>query len=130
MIDQPDDVGPPMDETDFSASNAAGEAGALDDDELLLLASRQLEAWSAGELPGLTEVQKLFHKLLLHDASSMARDKLIAAIIKKFGKEFGGSKALSSTWTQIAKQVAAERTEAARERHETLRRRRAEASAA
>ena len=65
-------------------------------------------------LPGLTEVQKLFHKLLLHDASSMARDKLIAAIIKKFGKEFGGTKALSSTWTQIAKQVAAERAEAAR----------------
>ena len=90
----------------------------LDDDELLLLASRQLEEWSAGELPGLTEVQKLFHKLLLHDASSMARDKLIAAIIKKFGKEFGGTKALSSTWTQIAKQVAAERAEAARARQE------------
>jgi hypothetical protein len=48
----------------------------------------------------------------------MARDKLIAAIIKKFGKEFGGTKALSSTWTQTAKQVVAERAEAARARQE------------
>jgi hypothetical protein len=94
---------------------AAANGSALDDDELMLVAIKQLDEWvAADELPSLTAVQGLFHKLLLHNASPMVRDKVIDATIKKFGKEFGGAKALSSTWTQIAKQVAAERAEAAR----------------
>ena len=44
----------------------------------------------------------------------MVRDKVIDAVMESFGKEFGGKKAILSTWTQIAKQVAAERSEAAR----------------
>src|SRR4030095_14739032 len=48
----------------------------------------------------------------------MARDKIVAAIIAAFGSEFGGKRALGSTWNQIAKQYEADCAQAAREKRD------------
>ena len=45
----------------------------------------------------------------------MLRDKVVDAVVKAFGTELGGKRALTSTWTQIAKEHSAQRAQAARE---------------
>ena len=88
-----------------------------DDDELVRTANDTIAKWQAASgIPSLTQVQELFHELICAGASPMARDKIVAAIIAAFGTELGGKRALGSTWTQIAKQFAAECAQAAREK--------------
>ena len=87
-----------------------------DDDDLLKRANDKIAEWQANSnLPSLTQVQKLFFESICAGASAMARDKIVAAIITAFGSEFGGKRALGSTWNQIAKQYEADRAQAARE---------------
>jgi hypothetical protein len=88
----------------------------VDDDELLQRAVSQIKAWkSAPNLPSLTSVQQLFHELICDGGSRMLRDKVVDDIIAAFNTELGGKRALVGTWSQIAKDVAAERAQAARE---------------
>ena len=88
-----------------------------DDDELVQSANETIAQWQAvSGPPSLTQVQELFHSSICAGASPMARDKIVAAIITAFGKELGGRRALVSTWSQLAKQFAAECAQAAREK--------------
>jgi hypothetical protein len=93
-----------------------GERGSIDDDELLKRARNQIAEWQTASLvPSMTQVQELFYESICAGASAMARDKVVAAIIAAFGSEFGGKRALASTWSQIAKQYKTDRAQAARE---------------
>jgi hypothetical protein len=92
------------------------DGNGVDDDELLQRAVRQINDWkSAHNQPSLTSVQKLFHELICDGGSKMLRDKVVDAIIDAFGTELGGKRALIGTWSQIEKDVVAERAQAARE---------------
>jgi hypothetical protein len=86
-----------------------------DDDELLKRANDKIAEWQANSnLPSLTQVQELFFESICAGASAMARDKIVSAIIAAFGDQFGGKRALASTWGELARQCAAERTQSAR----------------
>ena len=86
-----------------------------DDDELLQHATNTIAKWNASsDPPSLTEVQNLFHELICNGGSAMLRDRVVAAIVSTFGDGFGGKPALKKTWGDIAKQVATERSQAAR----------------
>jgi hypothetical protein len=88
----------------------------LDDDELLHRASEKILKWKdAGTPPSLKEVQTLFDASIGARASTMARDKIIEAIIAAFGTELGGKRAMVSTWNQLAREFAAECAQEARE---------------
>ena len=77
---------------------------------------RRLEDWkAAADPPSLSQVQTLFHELICDGGSTMLRDKVVDAVVKAFGTELGGKRGLTSTWTQIAKEDAAQRAQAARE---------------
>jgi hypothetical protein len=90
-----------------------------DDDELVRTANEKIAAWkTTSGSPGLTQVQELFHASICAGASAMARDKIVAAIMAAFGDELGGKLALRSTWNQIARQVEADRAQAAREKRD------------
>jgi hypothetical protein len=92
------------------------DGNGVDDDELLQRALSQIKAWKSGpNPPSLTSVQQLFHKLICDCGSRMLRDKVVDAIIAAFNTELGGKRALGGTWTQIEKDVATERAQAARE---------------
>jgi hypothetical protein len=91
-----------------------------DDDELLERANDKIAKWRANSnLPSLTQVQELFFESICAGASAMARDKIVSAIIAAFGDQFGGKRALSSTWGELARQWAAERAQSARDNNET-----------
>jgi len=100
------------------ARDARGNDGdERDDDELLRHAKEAIAKWKAESgIPSLTQVQELFCESICAGASSMARDKIVAAIIAAFGVELGGKRALGSTWNQLAKQFAAERAQSARDK--------------
>ena len=66
-------------------------------------------------MPSLTQVQELFFESICAGASAMARDKIVSAIIAAFGDQFGGKRALASTWGELARQWAAERSQSARD---------------
>ena len=85
---------------------SANDGGGFDDDELLQRAARRIGDWKAAELPSLLQVQTLFHELISGGGSKMLRDKVVDAVVNAFGKELGGKRALASTWTQIAKELA------------------------
>jgi hypothetical protein len=86
-----------------------------DDDELLQLATNTIAKWSeASNPPSMTEVQNLLHELICNDGSAMLRDRVVAAIVGAFGDDLGGRRALSKTWGDIARQVAADRSQSAR----------------
>ena len=92
------------------------DGNSVDDDELLQRAVSQIEAWKSGpNPPSLTSVQQLFHELICDGGSRMLRDKVVDDIIAAFSTELGGKRALAGTWIQIAKDVAAEHAQAARE---------------
>jgi hypothetical protein len=94
------------------------DGGACDDDKLVQSAKDMIAAWKAESgIPSLTQVQELFYELISAGASAMARDKIVTAIIAAFGAELGGKRALGSTWSQLAKQFAAECAQAARADH-------------
>ena len=57
----------------------------------------------------------LFWEVICDDASPMARDKIIDAILAAFGTELGGKRALSGTWSKLVKNFAAECAQDARE---------------
>jgi hypothetical protein len=89
----------------------------VDDDALLERAGRQINEWkSLPDPPSLTSVQHFFHELIRDGGSKMLRDRVIGAIMVVFNTELGGRRALTSTWTQIEKDVAPGRAQAARER--------------
>ena len=93
------------------------DGGERDDDELLRNAKDAIANWkAASSIPNLTQVQELFYELISAGASAMARDKIVAAIIGAFGTELGGKRALGSTWSQLARQFAAECAQAARDK--------------
>ena len=95
---------------------SANDGGGFDDDELLQRAVGRIGDWkTAAELPSLLQVQTLFHELISDGGSKMLRDKVVDAVVNAFGKELGGKRALASTWTQIAKEVATELAQTARE---------------
>jgi hypothetical protein len=86
-----------------------------DDDELLQHATDTIDKWNAAsDPPSMTEVQNLLHELIRNDGSAMLRDRVVSAIFSTFGDGFGGKRALVKTWGDIAKQVATERSQAAR----------------
>jgi hypothetical protein len=87
----------------------------LDDDELLRRAAEKIKNWKAADPPSLSQVQALFHELICDGGSNMLRDKVVDAVVKAFGSELGGKRALTSTWTQLAKEDAEQRAQAARE---------------
>jgi hypothetical protein len=95
--------------------NATKDDEALDDDELLRRARAKITDWQAAGTPSLDVVQELFRDSVRANASPMCRDKIVEAIISAFGTELGSKRALISTWTQIIKDYAAARAEAARE---------------
>lgn len=87
-----------------------------DDDELLQRAANTIAKWRAtGDMPSMTQVQQLFHELICDGGSAMLRDRVVVAVIAAFDDGFGGKRAIAKTWGEIAKQVATERTLAARE---------------
>jgi hypothetical protein len=89
----------------------------VDDDELLERAVKQIDEWkSLPNPPSLTSVQRFFYELICADGSKMLRDKVVDAIIVRFKTTLGGRRALTSTWTHIEKEVAADRAQAARAR--------------
>ena len=95
---------------------SVNDGGGIDDDELLQGAAGKIGDWKAGpDIPSMSQVQTLFHELICDGGSNMLRDKVVDAVVNAFGKELGGKRALASTWTQIAKEVAMERAQAARE---------------
>jgi hypothetical protein len=86
-----------------------------DDDELLQLATKMIAKWSAASNPpSMTEVQSFLYELICNGGSAMLRDRVVAAIVSTFGDGFGGRRALAKTWGDIARQVAAERSQAGR----------------
>src|SRR3974377_559501 len=87
---------------------SANDGGGFDDDELLQRAARRIGDWRGARRPRLLQVQTLFHELISGGGSKMLRDKVVDAVVNAFGKELGGKRALASTWTQIAKEVARE----------------------
>ena len=94
--------------------------GSQDDDELVKEAKGKITEWQANStLPSLTHVQELFHESICAGASAMARDKIVATVIAAFGVELGGKRALGSTWSELAKQFAAECAQAARNNRAT-----------
>ena len=75
-----------------------------DDDELHQRAAEKIADWRASaDLPKMIQVQSLFHELICAGASNMLRDKVVDAVVAAFGKQFGGKRALTSTWNAIAK---------------------------
>jgi hypothetical protein len=87
-----------------------------DDDELHQRAREKIDDWKAStDPPKMLQVQGLFNELICAGASNMLRDKVADAVLAAFGKQFGGKRALTSTWTVIAKEHAAQRAQAARE---------------
>jgi hypothetical protein len=86
-----------------------------DDDEIVHNAKEKITEWKAASTPSLSAVQELFRDSIRANASPMARDKIIAAIITAFDDELGGKRALLSTWSQITKDYAEACVEAARE---------------
>jgi hypothetical protein len=110
--------------SDFATSDirqSCGYDASQDDDDLLSHVLKKLSEWrQLPDGPGLTAVQELFHDLIRHDASAMLKDKVIQEIIETFSHDLGGKRALSSTWTEIAKQVQSERVQSARASNETL----------
>jgi hypothetical protein len=95
--------------------NATKDDETLDDDELLRRARAKITEWQAAGTPSLDVVQELFRDSVRANASPMCRDKIVEAIISAFGTELGSKRALISTWTQIIKDYAEARAEAARE---------------
>ena len=92
------------------------DGGGIDDDELLQGVAGKIGDWKAGpDIPSMSQVQILFHELICDGGSNMLRDKVVDAVVNAFGKELGGKRALASTWTQIAKEVAIARAQVARE---------------
>jgi hypothetical protein len=92
------------------------DGNGVEDDELLQRAVSQINEWkSIPNLATLTSVQQLFHELICDGGSKMLRDKVVDAITAAFNTKFGGKRALGSTWTKIAKDVAAKHAQAARE---------------
>ena len=88
----------------------------FDDDELLRRAAEKIRDWkTAADPPSLSQVQTLFHELICDGGSTMLRDKVLDALVNGFGTELGSKRGLMSTWTQIAKEDAAQRAQAARE---------------
>jgi hypothetical protein len=99
-----------------SSDNAPSTNDGIDDDELLRRAAEKIGDWkAAADPPSLSQVQSLFHELICDGGSAMLRDKVVDAVMKAFGTELGGKRGLMSTWTQIAKEYAAQRAQAARE---------------
>jgi hypothetical protein len=99
-----------------SSDNAPSTNDGIDDDELLRRAAERIRDWkAAADPPSLSQVQTLFHELICDGGSTMLRDKVVDAVVKTFGTELGGKRALTSTWTQIAKEDSAQRSQAARE---------------
>jgi hypothetical protein len=99
-----------------SSDNGPFANDGFDDDELLRRAVEQIDDWkAAADLPSLSQVQTLFHELICCGGSTMLRDKVVDTVVEAFGKELGGKRGLTSTWTQIAKEDAAQRAQAARE---------------
>jgi hypothetical protein len=99
-----------------SSDIASAANDGFDDDELLRRAAEKIRDWKAAADPlSLSQVQSLFHELICDAGSNMLRDKVVDAVVKAFGTELGGKRALTSTWNQIAKEVATQRVEAARE---------------
>ena len=95
---------------------SVNNGGGVDDDELLQGAAGKISDWKAGpDIPSMLQVQTLFHELICDGGSNMLRDKVVDAVVNAFSKELGGKRALASTWTQIAKEVAMERAQVARE---------------
>jgi hypothetical protein len=94
---------------------ALNDDEALDDDELLRRARTKITDWQAAGTPSLDVVQELFRDSVRANASPMCRDKVVEAIISAFGTELGSKRALISTWTQIIKDYAEARADAARE---------------
>jgi hypothetical protein len=90
------------------------DGGVLDDDTLIRCANEEIAKWKAAGTPKLTDVQELFYESICAGASSMARDRIIEAIIAAFGTELGGKRALISTWGEIRKDFAAECAKEAR----------------
>ena len=81
-------------------------SGSHDDDELLKGANDKIAEWQANSnLPSLTQVQELFFESICAGASAMARDKIVSAIFAAFGDQFGGKRALTSTWGELRKAV-------------------------
>jgi hypothetical protein len=100
-----------------SSDNAPAANDGFDDDELLRRAAEKIRDWKATpDPPSLSQVQTLFYELICDGASTMLRDRVVDAVVKAFGTELGGKLALRSTWTKIAKDDAAQRAQAARER--------------
>jgi hypothetical protein len=87
---------------------SADTDGGRSDDELVRSAAEQIAAWKDAGTPGLNDVQELFWKVICDDASPMARDKIIDAILAAFGTELGGRRALVGTWSKLVKNFAAE----------------------
>ena len=99
-----------------SSDHAPSANDGFDDDELLRRAAEKINDWkAAADPPSLSQVQTLFHELICDGGSNMLRDKVVDAVVKAFGTELGGKRGLTSTWTQIAKEDAAQRAQAARE---------------
>jgi hypothetical protein len=86
-----------------------------DDDELLQLGTNTIAKWTAASNPpSMTQVQNLLYELICNGGSAMLRDRVVAAIVSTFGDGFGGKRALTKTWGDIGRQVAAERSQPAR----------------
>ena len=99
-----------------SGDNGPSANDGIDDDELLRRAAEKISDWkAAADPPSLSQVQTLFNELICDGGSTMLRDKVVDAVVKAFGTELGGKRGLTSTWTQIAKDDAAQRAQAARE---------------
>jgi hypothetical protein len=99
-----------------SSDNAPAANDGFDDDESLRRAAEKIRDWNAAaDPPSLSEVQTLFNELICDGGSAMLRDKVVDAVVKAFGKELGGKRALASTWTQIVNEHSAQRAQAARE---------------
>ena len=95
---------------------SANDENGFDDDELLQRAAERICDWTAAaDPPSLSLVQTLFHELICDGGSNMLRDKVVDALVNGFGTELGSRRGLMSTWTQIAKDDAAQRAQAARE---------------
>jgi hypothetical protein len=100
-----------------SSDNGPSANDGIDDDELLRRAAEKIRDWkAAADPPNLSQVQTLFNELICDGGSAMLRDKVVDAIMKAFGTELGGMRALIGTWARIAKDDAAQRAQAARER--------------
>jgi hypothetical protein len=99
----------------FSFEPALNADVALDDDELIRRAEAKISEWQDAGEPSLQAVQELFHESICASAGSMARDKIIAAIIAVWGTELGGKRAMISDWNRLAKEYAEARAQDARE---------------